>query len=520
MEVGPPTLDRAEFFVVQDDKVTVRSVSGETVPFSGRPYSDRRIAFPVDSANSKKVIYLRITSDGWASARIRLWPEADYLNHRANKNILDGAYFGALGFVVILNFFLFFGFRDPVFLSYSALIATMLLFSAKLNGYLDQYFWPGMPELSNPAGTSLSFLAIIAASQFTRLFLQLRQRQPVINHAFTVLIAAAILAMIAQPITSFGTVLVMTVVLGLTGVAFWLTAMIRSVLQGYSPAIYLLIGQLLIGPATALLILRLNGIIQANTFTENIMEFAIASEAIIISLGLSARVAVLRREKESVSAALSASRAETAEKMVEVQEEERRRISGDLHDSVGQQLLVIANTLRQMKATGNTGSKVIDDLATSTGQVLDEVRSISHELHPHQVARIGFVASVRDLALRLLGEQGVEVSVAIDPSFDSVLPDEMQLHVFRAIQAALVNCTRHAHAQSVQIVGALQENTARVVIDDDGVGFDDSVSPSDGIGLHSIADRMALIGGTCTITSAPNEGTTVRLSVPLNGGIG
>jgi signal transduction histidine kinase len=517
LAVGSPTLDHVEFYIVRDGKLVRSSAAGETLPFSGRHYPARRIVFPIEASDAGASIYLRITSKGWASAHPQIWSEAAFLAQRADQSLIDGFYYGALGFVIIFNFFLFFGFRDTVFLSYAAMMAALMMFTAKLDGYPDQLLWPGWPDIANPAGATLGFLVTLIPCQFVRQFLQLPVRQPVLDKICLGLMALVVLGILAQPIITFGTALLAAVGVGLLGILLWVTAIVRAVVQGYTPAVYLLVGQFLIAPATAVMVLRLNGILETSLWTSNALEIALAGEAIMISLGLSARVAHLRRDKQRVERTLAEERSNVAERLVEAQEEEKRRISADLHDSVGQSLLAIANQLKMLAGRQDSESREIGGLAQNAQHALDEVRHISHELHPHQVMRVGLVPGLRDLVRRLFDGQDVSVLVDLDPEIDKAIPPREQLQLFRSVQAALANCANHACSSNLSIIGRAGPTGVDLTVVDNGIGFSTEGSKSNGIGLQTMMERMSLIGGRCEINSTAGAGTRVQFHVP-NGG--
>lgn len=515
LEVGLPILDRVDLFLVRDGKIAGTGKSGESVGYAERSYSDRRVSFLIPPADAGATVYLRISSQGFVSAQPKLWPEGAYLERRADQAALDGLYYGALGFVVIFNFFLFFGFRDPVFLLYSAMMFSLMLFEAKLHGYLDQLLFPALPALANPATSTLGLLAVAMPCLFVRAFLQLRQRQPFFDKLYLGVVAATLLCLIGQTLVSFGTAFIAAMVLGLIAIILWVVSMLRAVFQGYTPAMYLFLGQLLIAPATIVFILRSMGRMESTLFTENILEFALMGEAILISLGLSARVALLRRDKRAAETALASERARIASKLAYVQEEEKRRISADLHDSVGQSLLVVVNGLKQLAARAVGPKNTAADLAKNAQGVLDDVRNISNELHPHQVSRVGLSSALRDLAARLFANEDIALSTDIDPGIDRLLDKDAQLQVYRAMQAALANCVRHAQASEVKMSGRIAKSSVAFQVSDNGVGFANGERPASGLGQQTMSERMSLIGADCEIESEPGRGTTVRLRIPV-----
>ena len=201
--------------------------------------------------------------------------------------------------------------------------------------------------------------------------------------------------------------------------------------------------------------------------------------------------------------------------MVRAQEEEKQRVAADLHDSVGQSLLVVVNRLGRL-AKGEPKPDAVAEVATDARGILDEVRNLSRELHPNQVLRVGLASSLTDLSKRLFADTGIEATVRLDPEIDTALEPEVKVHIFRTLQAALVNCLRHAQASSVQTMANRLNGSFEFVVADDGVGFGDA-STAPGLGLRTMTERMGLIGAEIDFSSRPNGGALVRLIVPANG---
>lgn len=139
-------------------------------------------------------------------------------------------------------------------------------------------------------------------------------------------------------------------------------------------------------------------------------------------------------------------------------------------------------------------------------------------LRPSLLDDLGLAAAIRWFADRQLSPAGLSVRCEI-ADFDRRLPPEMETGVFRAVQEALVNVSRHAAADSVLVQGSLEGDVLAIEIEDDGIGFDEATmvrSPDSlrGVGLLGMHERIEIFGGTVTIDSAPGGGTRVQFAVP------
>jgi signal transduction histidine kinase len=240
-----------------------------------------------------------------------------------------------------------------------------------------------------------------------------------------------------------------------------------------------------------------------------------------IAAGIIAFVAIreivrLRREQELQQ--------EFTKKQLEFQESERNRLASELHDGLGQSLLVIKNELRQILDEPVISREDLDRITALTDDTLETAREISSNLHPHHIEYLGFTAAVDALAQNIAQSSGVRMEFSCDTG-DAVLPKEAEVHLYRIIQEGLSNIVRHAGARHVRVEMRKYQNSFEVIIRDDGRGFDvqeferdhkrkTSSDPGRGFGLASMAERARIIGGMLTINSSTDSGTTIRLVLP------
>jgi signal transduction histidine kinase len=201
------------------------------------------------------------------------------------------------------------------------------------------------------------------------------------------------------------------------------------------------------------------------------------------------------------------------QRLVELREEERRRIRRDLHDGLGPALAGLTLTLEAVRNLADTDLERADQLlASATAQVqtlIGDVRTLIYGLRPPALDELGLAASLRTLATRdSTPEPGVRVDA---PSALPKLPAAVEVAAYRIAQEALTNVRRHAHARTCSIRVAVEPTALRLEIEDDGVGLGDA---SSGVGLHTMRERAAELGGTCQIGQAAFGGTLVSASLP------
>jgi signal transduction histidine kinase len=200
-------------------------------------------------------------------------------------------------------------------------------------------------------------------------------------------------------------------------------------------------------------------------------------------------------------------------RLVELREEERRRIRRDLHDGLGPALAGLTFTLdatRNLTASDPERANGLLASATTQAQTLiADVRRLIYGMRPPALDELGLAASLRALATR---DPTLGLDVRVDaPASMPELPAAVEAATYWIAQEALTNVKRHAQASSCAIRLAAAPGAVCLEIQDDGVGMSDA---SSGLGLHTMAERAAEIGGTCAISAAADGGTLVSVVLP------
>ncbi len=220
------------------------------------------------------------------------------------------------------------------------------------------------------------------------------------------------------------------------------------------------------------------------------------------------------------ASSLTAQLQESREQLVAAREEERRRLRRDLHDGLGPSLGAVVlriDTARNLTSAGRPADadavlrQARDDIAAA----LADVRRLVHDLRPPALDDLGLVGAVRQQADRVLGP-GTTATVAAGPGVDG-LPAAVEVAAYRIASEALANVARHAAATTVSVELSRDPDGALVVtVTDDGTGIPSS-APA-GVGLVSLRERAAELGGSSSVVCPPDGGTVVRAVLPVEGG--
>jgi signal transduction histidine kinase len=208
--------------------------------------------------------------------------------------------------------------------------------------------------------------------------------------------------------------------------------------------------------------------------------------------------------------------AELSGHLLRVQEEERKRISRELHDETGQALMVIRLYLGMME-TGITAKNVrgkIRETVDVVDRTIEGIRRIIGKLSPLVLQELGLVAAIRKEAKDFARNAGVKARVLIADDVGRLASGTEQA-IYRVVQEALHNVAKHAHARSVTVRVSRENELVQVVVEDDGIGIQERGSSHDqSFGLAGIKERIAMLGGVSRVTSAKGKGTRIEISVP------
>ena len=203
-------------------------------------------------------------------------------------------------------------------------------------------------------------------------------------------------------------------------------------------------------------------------------------------------------------------------KVVEAQELERKRLARELHDETGQALTSILLGLKSLEQAldsdeGREGVASLRDLVVST---LQDVRRLAVELRPSALDDFGLAPALE----RLVDTYGRQAAVPVHLEIrlgDERLPAEVETTLYRMVQEALTNVAKHADATSISILLTRTPSSVRLVVEDDGAGFEPGGARGGGLGLPGMRERVALVDGRLRIESAHGKGTTLVAEVPI-----
>ncbi len=222
-----------------------------------------------------------------------------------------------------------------------------------------------------------------------------------------------------------------------------------------------------------------------------------------------ARTDELRREREIL-------RRQLLDKVITTQEDERRRIARELHDSTSQSLtsLIVGLRMMETQCAQCVSLTKATDLRQVASRTLDEVHDLSMRLRPGVLDDLGLAAALERLASEWQSRHKISLDIVIQLS--ERLPGEVETALYRIVQEALTNIARHAQAKFASILIEKHGDMVRTIVEDDGMGFDVSTNYGEKhLGLLGMRERAELLNGTLTVESTPEHGTSLFIEIPL-----
>lgn len=218
-------------------------------------------------------------------------------------------------------------------------------------------------------------------------------------------------------------------------------------------------------------------------------------------------------------------RSQLIKKVIDAQEEERKRIARELHDETIQSLaalIVGIKTVDTMLKTNEQGAgEMLDDLKVSANTTIKELHQIIYDLRPSLLDDLGLIPALQWYVDVKLNAHGIDATVDISGTQVRVLP-EIEIAVFRIIQEAITNILKYSKATSASLAILFTDSSLSVTIEDNGVGFDvaNTLDNPDkrGLGLLGMRERAEVIGGSFALRSSQGNGTTIIVDIPLKGG--
>jgi len=201
---------------------------------------------------------------------------------------------------------------------------------------------------------------------------------------------------------------------------------------------------------------------------------------------------------------------------ITIRENERKRIAGDLHDSMGPLLSAVKLNITNVDIHQPEDRAVLEKTAGYLDEIIGSMRRISHDLLPNTLERKGLLEAIREFVSQMNVKQSLNIQLYVVKEIQ--VPKEKEIHIFRMIQEIVHNTMKHAHAANLQIGLSEEGGNLLLLAKDDGRGFDreKTMAGSQGLGLRSLESRCEILNGILSLESKPGAGTNYFIKIPVS----
>lgn len=509
LELGSPTVDRIDVWRIGDRTAPAWTL-GDWVPKAQQPVRAPDLVVPVTGADMP--LLLRVETASPTTLSLRALPANVWWAASARRELVYGLYYGLMAALLLYNLFLFVAIRNVAYLYYCLWLGGFALFQFCWNGHLHAWVWPSHLTVPPYVSIGLLYLGIVGGLKFCEHISNAAVLAPRMHALLRALVGLTLAMVLLAPLHAPWAIQAAPLIGAITIGAIVHTLVLTG-LRGYRPAVFTLAGFAALAPGGVALALSTAGLIDGGWMARHGMTLGSALDALILSFALADRINLLNADKQRLQQNLIDAQQQYAKDLLGAQDSERARLARELHDGIAQQLAAVAGRLRRLaRAPDAAPPQRLAEAATWAGDAVDDVRRISHHLHPQQLERLGLAAAIRADAAHAADTAGLQLHVD-DSGFDpSRLDAHATLQSYRIAQEAIHNAVRHADASELTIELRSEPSAAHLTVTDNGSGL--SGNQGAGLGLRSMQERAASTGGRIRIGNGPAGGVRVHLTVP------
>ncbi|MDQ4141479.1 MAG: histidine kinase, partial [Bacteroidota bacterium] len=519
LEVGSSFLHEVDLYLETSTGNFERIKSGAGQPYGTRLVKTNRLILPLDlGVGAEQTYFARFRSRSILRfpLQIATMPVLYEKNHTID--LLNGIYFGLLFALMMYNLFVYFSLRDKAYLYYILFIFSIAADTACIRGYLLEWLPESLVWMVNTR--LFAGLAILFSLWFTNAILQVKQYLPKLYRLRWIIVVSVgiiiLLNLLRLYVWSFTWMLISFIPVYL----YVYTAGILIYRRGFKPALYYTLGLAALGIGILIYISKDNNLLPETAFTESSLQLGSFIEAVVLSYALASKFNFYKLEKEQAQAQAMQQAIAFSQELIQSQENERKRIAAELHDSVGQSLILIKNRILLLKKRLDDPEKVArhaDDLTETVTHTISEIRAISYGLRPFQLDMLGLTQSINGLADEVSEASGIDIRVNAD-SIDNLFPKEQEINVYRIVQECLNNIVKHSGATSARVNIAREDGHVHVSVEDNGKGINlanTQSAPKSGFGLRGMQERLSILAGKLQIKPAVPHGTIIQITLPV-----
>jgi len=528
LELNRPTLDKVTAYIPNKTGQWTIIETGDRLPFSKRILLHENFLFSISGRILKQYdnpIYLKIHNPVITFSSINLWEDRQFQSINANKSLWMGVFFGTLLSLIVFNFLIYLSIRDNSYLWYVGYLGFILFYLLAISGYSFRYFWPNSPNWANQSTYFSLLISMSMGLGFCRSMFNILLISPFL--ATIMKWTGIIIALLAFSglIIGYPFMAKYMSYLGLVVIIIMLHAVITSVRSGYKPAYYAGLGFLFLFAGSLMLILFKLEILPRNIISEYGIQIGVTFEAFLLSFALAYRINYVNEQLKLSNQKVLSTEKLFSRKLIGIQDEERKQTAATLHDSIGQKLLVMKIQLAQIFTRFDVDKNHIKVKSVQglIHEVINDIRDISHSLHPHQIERLTLKEALDDVVLQSFKDTDFHFSYDFN-TIAACLDKKKSLHIYRIVQESINNIIKHSGAKNVEFRSQrINDDHIEMIIKDDGRGiikqnWFEVGDYTKAYGLSSIKERVNSLGGSVRFSSPNNGGFQTNIIISCNSG--
>lgn len=486
----------------------------------GEPFRDdhRFPTYIFNSQERKEILFLHVIGAGHPIALPLSVQKASSYYSKENTTILTAGFiYGLIFLIAILSLLLFYGTQERIYLYFFFLNVCSSAVILYYDGFARLYLLGDSPYWHNQFIVIAFGTSYIAVNYYIAEFLKIKKVAPAFHKWFTYLNMLILLMLVVSFWHPYGFRIYVHVNIWVTPLmvvlfvqSLWYVRHNKDYFVIQLIAVCLIV---LFGTVGQLYFL---GLTPVNTFTVHAVHSMILPQLLVQSYAMGKRFSILSRERADL---LRASE-QHSQSLITTLENERKRLSGEFHDSIGQNLLVIRNRILMMlKGKLPEGhSDKLNGLAAITSETLEEIRAISQDLRPSTLDSIGLTASLANMMVRLQKSTAIEIHYSCKISLDELVHKDKEINIYRILQELMNNTLKHSKATKATVIIEKRADQLSIMLSDDGVGFDTNQSfvSGTGNGLSGIKERIKILNGGISFDSGSQKGVDIKINIPLD----
>ena len=514
--------DSLFLYKVINQKVVETILLGENMPFSVSKIKHRMPVFEINLfSNQQTDFYLKSKGDGQPkNLTAKILNNENYYQWVTDKLFFLGMIYGIMFLILLFNFSFYLVTREKIYLIFSLQVAFSVLAIAYFDGFVYEYIFPDGGYWLNQTISTAFCCTFLFSNRFTQDFFSLKTLVPWAYQTFrytNYLIIFIFIFSFVHPL-GFNTFIVsMTALTSLVALLLFIS-ILNAKRRGFSSYIFGLVATaclIIFGSIFQLLII---GLIPDIFITHYSMQLAVATQSVFLGLAVNDKFRVIREENIYYQVKLVEALNQYSQNLITNIETERQRLAVDIHDGLGQNLLVIRNKILmalKKKSTISTLEETLESLLEVTTEALDDTRAMSHNLRPPILNTMGLTVAIQSLVEKMRVSSALKINLDMKDSIDGLIQKELEINVYRILQESFNNAFKHSKAIKIEIFIEKIANELLINFRDNGKGFDQGKIQM-GQGLLGIKERVSLMRGTFLIESENKKGTKIMIKIPVN----